>query len=84
MAAVGAMAEKAKCPLTVCPLLENRQDLWIQVGAGWCPAPARLQQLRGGSPHLLQPFSRTRLNSATCKPPTRPSLSSSTRLAMVG
>uniref|UniRef100_A0A8B9RT44 Protein-arginine deiminase n=1 Tax=Accipiter nisus TaxID=211598 RepID=A0A8B9RT44_9AVES len=30
VAAVGAMAEKTKCPLTVCPLLENRQDRWIQ------------------------------------------------------
>lgn len=34
VAAVGAVAEKAKCPLTVCPLPENRQDRWIQVGAG--------------------------------------------------
>lgn len=34
VAAVGAVAEKAKCPLTVCPPLENRQDRWIQVGAG--------------------------------------------------
>lgn len=34
VAAVSAMAEKTKCPLTVCPLLENRQDRWIQVGAG--------------------------------------------------
>lgn len=34
VAAVGALAEKAKCPLTVCPLPENRQDRWIQVGAG--------------------------------------------------
>lgn len=34
VAAVGALAEKAKCPLAVCPLPENRQDRWIQVGAG--------------------------------------------------
>ncbi|XP_009878388.1 PREDICTED: protein-arginine deiminase type-4-like [Charadrius vociferus] len=32
VAAVGAVAEKAKCPLTVCPLPENRQDRRIQGG----------------------------------------------------
>ncbi|KFQ84405.1 Protein-arginine deiminase type-1, partial [Phoenicopterus ruber ruber] len=42
VAAVGAMAEKAKCPLTVCPLLENRHDRWISVG------------LTPSSPSLLQ------------------------------
>ncbi|NXJ85934.1 PADI3 deiminase, partial [Trogon melanurus] len=41
VAAVGAMAEKAKCPLTVCPLPENRQDRWIQdeVEFGYVQAP---------------------------------------------
>ncbi|NWX71974.1 PADI1 deiminase, partial [Alca torda] len=41
VAAVGAVAEKAKCPLTVCPLLENRQDRWIQdeVEFGYVQAP---------------------------------------------
>ncbi|NXA16016.1 PADI3 deiminase, partial [Sapayoa aenigma] len=39
--AVGAMAEKAKCPLTVCPALENRQDRWIQdeMEFGYVQAP---------------------------------------------
>ncbi|NXE28910.1 PADI1 deiminase, partial [Ardeotis kori] len=41
VAAVGTMAEKAKCPLTVCPLPENRQDRWIQdeVEFGYVQAP---------------------------------------------
>ncbi|NXT91051.1 PADI1 deiminase, partial [Anhinga rufa] len=41
VAAVGALAEKAKCPLTVCPLLENRHDRWIQdeVEFGYVQAP---------------------------------------------
>ncbi|XP_068270712.1 protein-arginine deiminase type-3-like [Nyctibius grandis] len=41
VAAVGALAEKAKCSLTVCPLLENRQDRWIQdeVEFGYVQAP---------------------------------------------
>ncbi|NXG64109.1 PADI1 deiminase, partial [Hemiprocne comata] len=41
VAAVGAVAEKAKCPLTVCPPLENRQDRWIQdeVEFGYVQAP---------------------------------------------
>ncbi|KAM9630381.1 protein-arginine deiminase type-1-like isoform 1-T1 [Morphnus guianensis] len=41
VAAVGAMAEKTKCPLTVCPVLENRQDRWIQdeVEFGYVQAP---------------------------------------------
>ncbi|NXJ36812.1 PADI1 deiminase, partial [Ciconia maguari] len=41
VAAVGAMAEKAKCPLTICPLPENRQDRWIQdeVEFGYVQAP---------------------------------------------
>ncbi|NWI58059.1 PADI3 deiminase, partial [Calyptomena viridis] len=39
--AVGKMAEKAKCPLTVCPELENRQDRWIQdeMEFGYIQAP---------------------------------------------
>uniref|UniRef100_A0A8V5GCD5 protein-arginine deiminase n=1 Tax=Melopsittacus undulatus TaxID=13146 RepID=A0A8V5GCD5_MELUD len=41
VAAVGAVAEKAKCPLTVCPLLKNREDRWIQdeVEFGYVQAP---------------------------------------------
>ncbi|KAK4809811.1 hypothetical protein QYF61_014279 [Mycteria americana] len=41
VAAVGAVAEKAKCPLTICPLPENRQDRWIQdeVEFGYVQAP---------------------------------------------
>ncbi|KAM6236478.1 protein-arginine deiminase type-1-like [Spheniscus humboldti] len=41
VASVGALAEKAKCPLTICPLLENRQDRWIQdeVEFGYVQAP---------------------------------------------
>ncbi|XP_074969879.1 protein-arginine deiminase type-3-like isoform X5 [Phalacrocorax aristotelis] len=41
VAAVGALAEKAKCPLTICPLLENRHDRWIQdeVEFGYVQAP---------------------------------------------
>ncbi|XP_027567261.1 protein-arginine deiminase type-1-like [Pipra filicauda] len=39
--AVRAVAEKAQCPLTVCPLVENRQDRWIQdeVEFGYVQAP---------------------------------------------
>ncbi|XP_071623115.1 protein-arginine deiminase type-3-like isoform X2 [Heliangelus exortis] len=39
--AVGALAEKAKCPLTVCPPPQNRQDRWIQdeVEFGYVQAP---------------------------------------------
>lgn len=32
VAAVSALAEEAKCPVTICPLPENRNDRWIQVG----------------------------------------------------
>ncbi|NXJ06153.1 PADI3 deiminase, partial [Odontophorus gujanensis] len=32
VAAISALAEEAKCPVTVCPLPENRNDRWIQVG----------------------------------------------------
>ncbi|NWI67737.1 PADI3 deiminase, partial [Todus mexicanus] len=41
VAAVGALAEKAKCPLTICPLPENRNDRWIQdeVEFGYVQAP---------------------------------------------
>ncbi|XP_051493469.1 protein-arginine deiminase type-1-like [Apus apus] len=41
VAAVGALAEKAKCPLTICPPPENRQDRWIQdeVEFGYVQAP---------------------------------------------
>ncbi|KAM6241023.1 protein-arginine deiminase type-1-like [Porphyrio hochstetteri] len=41
VAAVSTMAEKAKCPLTICPPLENRQDRWIQdeVEFGYVQAP---------------------------------------------
>ncbi|NXI37310.1 PADI1 deiminase, partial [Galbula dea] len=39
--AVKAMAEKAKCPLTICPLPENRHDRWIQdeIEFGYIQAP---------------------------------------------
>ncbi|XP_032935578.1 protein-arginine deiminase type-3-like isoform X2 [Catharus ustulatus] len=30
VAAVGALAERVQCPLTVCPVPQNRQDRWIQ------------------------------------------------------
>lgn len=44
VAAVGALAERVQCPLTVCPALPDRPDRWIQVGAGparaLCPAAA--------------------------------------------
>uniref|UniRef100_A0A803XMD8 protein-arginine deiminase n=1 Tax=Meleagris gallopavo TaxID=9103 RepID=A0A803XMD8_MELGA len=30
VAAVSALAEEAKCPVTICPLPENRNDRWIQ------------------------------------------------------
>ncbi|NXC55888.1 PADI3 deiminase, partial [Aleadryas rufinucha] len=41
VAAVGALAERAQCQLTVCPLPENRQDRWIQdeVEFGYVQAP---------------------------------------------
>ncbi|NWX26681.1 PADI3 deiminase, partial [Notiomystis cincta] len=41
VAAVGALAKKVQCPLTVCPLPENRQDRWIQdeVEFGYVQAP---------------------------------------------
>ncbi|NXY60189.1 PADI1 deiminase, partial [Callaeas wilsoni] len=41
VAAVGALAEKAQCPLTVCPAPENRQDRWIQdeMEFGYVQAP---------------------------------------------
>ncbi|KAM4885831.1 protein-arginine deiminase type-3-like [Sylvia borin] len=39
--AVGALAERAQCPLTVCPAPQNRQDRWIQdeVEFGYIQAP---------------------------------------------
>ncbi|TRZ25182.1 hypothetical protein HGM15179_001868 [Zosterops borbonicus] len=41
VAAVGALAERAQCPLTVCPAPQNRQDRWIQdeVEFGYVQAP---------------------------------------------
>ncbi|NWT76063.1 PADI1 deiminase, partial [Prunella himalayana] len=41
VAAVGALAERAQCPLTVCPAPQNRQDRWIQdeVEFGYIQAP---------------------------------------------
>ncbi|NWZ37659.1 PADI1 deiminase, partial [Brachypodius atriceps] len=41
VAAVGALAERAQCPLTVCPVPQNRQDRWIQdeVEFGYVQAP---------------------------------------------
>ncbi|NXK49029.1 PADI1 deiminase, partial [Chauna torquata] len=44
VAAVSAMAEEAKCPMTVCPLPENRNDRWIQdeVEFGYVQAPHKM------------------------------------------
>ncbi|NXB09108.1 PADI1 deiminase, partial [Cnemophilus loriae] len=41
VAAVGGLAERAQCPLTVCPAPQNRQDRWIQdeVEFGYVQAP---------------------------------------------
>ncbi|XP_039909991.1 uncharacterized protein LOC120747992 isoform X2 [Hirundo rustica] len=41
VAAVGALAERARCPLTVCPAPQNRQDRWIQdeMEFGYVQAP---------------------------------------------
>ncbi|NXQ50046.1 PADI3 deiminase, partial [Catharus fuscescens] len=41
VAAVGALAERVQCPLTVCPVPQNRQDRWIQdeVEFGYIQAP---------------------------------------------
>ncbi|OXB59660.1 hypothetical protein ASZ78_004988 [Callipepla squamata] len=41
VAAISALAEEAKCPVTVCPLPENRNDRWIQdeVEFGYVQAP---------------------------------------------
>ncbi|XP_028941781.1 protein-arginine deiminase type-1, partial [Antrostomus carolinensis] len=41
VAAVSAVAEKAKCLLTICPLVENREDRWIQdeIEFGYVQAP---------------------------------------------
>uniref|UniRef100_U3JI45 Uncharacterized protein n=1 Tax=Ficedula albicollis TaxID=59894 RepID=U3JI45_FICAL len=41
VAAVGALAERVQCPLTVCPAPQNRQDRWIQdeVEFGYIQAP---------------------------------------------
>ncbi|KAM7030664.1 protein-arginine deiminase type-3-like [Acridotheres tristis] len=41
VAAVGVLAEQAQCPLTVCPVPQNRQDRWIQdeMEFGYVQAP---------------------------------------------
>ncbi|XP_064353199.1 protein-arginine deiminase type-1-like [Dromaius novaehollandiae] len=41
VAAVSALAERAGCPVTVCPLVENRHDRWIQdeIEFGYVQAP---------------------------------------------
>ncbi|XP_021230372.1 protein-arginine deiminase type-1-like isoform X3 [Numida meleagris] len=41
VAAISALAEEAKCPVTICPLPENRNDRWIQdeVEFGYVQAP---------------------------------------------
>ncbi|NXR27715.1 PADI3 deiminase, partial [Cinclus mexicanus] len=41
VAAVGALAKRAQCPLTVCPAPQNRQDRWIQdeMEFGYIQAP---------------------------------------------
>ncbi|NXK00590.1 PADI3 deiminase, partial [Corythaixoides concolor] len=55
VAAVGSLAEKAKCPLTVCPLPENRQDRWIQdeVEFGYVQAPHKTFPVVFDSPRDL-------------------------------
>lgn len=54
VAAVGALAERVQCPLTVCPVPQNRQDRWIQVGAG--PArPLSAAAALGGFPKFSIP-----------------------------
>lgn len=45
MKSVTALAKKAKCKLTVCPLEESREDQWMQVRG---PMGGRQEQL--GSP----------------------------------
>ncbi|XP_042687515.1 protein-arginine deiminase type-1-like isoform X1 [Centrocercus urophasianus] len=44
VAAVSALAEEAKCPVTICPLPENRNDRWIQdeVEFGYVQAPHKM------------------------------------------
>uniref|UniRef100_A0A8C9LB48 Protein-arginine deiminase n=1 Tax=Pavo cristatus TaxID=9049 RepID=A0A8C9LB48_PAVCR len=44
VAAVSMLAEEAKCPVTICPLPENRNDRWIQdeVEFGYVQAPHKM------------------------------------------
>ncbi|XP_015738156.1 protein-arginine deiminase type-1-like [Coturnix japonica] len=44
VAAVSALAEEAKCPVTICPLPENHNDRWIQdeVEFGYVQAPHKM------------------------------------------
>uniref|UniRef100_A0A8B9B8U4 Protein-arginine deiminase n=1 Tax=Anser brachyrhynchus TaxID=132585 RepID=A0A8B9B8U4_9AVES len=55
VAAVSAMAEEAKCPVTICPLPENRNDRWIQdeVEFGYVQAPHKTFPVVFDSPRDL-------------------------------
>ncbi|NXD42397.1 PADI3 deiminase, partial [Copsychus sechellarum] len=55
VAAVGALAERAQCPLTVCPAPQNRQDRWIQdeVEFGYIQAPHKTFPVVFDSPRDL-------------------------------
>ncbi|XP_018864277.1 protein-arginine deiminase type-1-like [Parus major] len=55
VAAVGALAERAQCPLTVCPAQQNRQDRWIQdeMEFGYVQAPHKTFPVVFDSPRDL-------------------------------
>ncbi|XP_005528301.1 PREDICTED: protein-arginine deiminase type-3 [Pseudopodoces humilis] len=55
VAAVGALAERAQCPLTVCPAPQNRQDRWIQdeMEFGYVQAPHKTFPVVFDSPRDL-------------------------------
>uniref|UniRef100_A0A674HAZ6 Protein-arginine deiminase C-terminal domain-containing protein n=1 Tax=Taeniopygia guttata TaxID=59729 RepID=A0A674HAZ6_TAEGU len=55
VAAVGALAERAQCPLTVCPAPQNRQDRWIQdeMEFGYIQAPHKTLPVVFDSPRDL-------------------------------
>ncbi|XP_050838637.1 protein-arginine deiminase type-3-like isoform X2 [Serinus canaria] len=55
VAAVGALAERARCPLTVCPAPQNRQDRWIQdeMEFGYIQAPHKTLPVVFDSPRDL-------------------------------
>ncbi|NWY71910.1 PADI3 deiminase, partial [Erithacus rubecula] len=55
VAAVGALAERVSCPLTVCPAPQNRQDRWIQdeIEFGYIQAPYKTFPVVFDSPRDL-------------------------------